>query len=174
MSVEVLDNDQVEYVASGCNRSPHCMAWSHVSGHVYYGSHACVQVYSVTEARVVTSLPCHSARVNSVRCVARGDGSEYIVSASTDKTVAVWTRDKEGGVYRHVTTIRGHTGPVTCVAARVVQGILWIASTGNDNIILVSRLRVDGANSIETDESIKLGTGIQCLSNLWKYMFVSA
>ena len=166
MSVEVLDNDQVEYVSSGCNRSPHCMAWSHVSGHVYYGSHACVQVYSVAETRVVTSLPCHSARVNSVRCVSPGDGSEYIVSASTDKTVAVWSRDQEGGVYRHVSTIRGHTGPVTCVAARVVQGSLWIASTGNDNIILVSRLRIDGANPMETDESIKLGTGIQCLSNL--------
>ena len=162
MSVEVLDNDQVEYVASGCNRSPHCMAWSRVSGHVYYGSHACVQVYSVAEARVVTSLPCHSARVNSVRCtVSPGDtGSEYIVSASTDKTVAVWSRDQEGGVYRHVTTLRGHTGPVTCVAARVVEGNLWIASTGNDNMILVSRLTIDGANSVETDQSIKLGTGI--------------
>ena len=158
MSVEVLDNDQVEYVASGCNRSPHCMAWSRVSGHVYYGSHACVQVYSVAEARVVTSLPCHSARVNSVRCTVT-PGSEYIVSASTDKTVAVWSRDQEGGVYRHVTTLRGHTGPVTCVAARVVEGTLWIASTGNDNIILVSRLTIDGANSVETDESIKLGTG---------------
>ena len=104
MSVEVLDNDQVHYVASGCNRSPHCMAWSQVSKHVYYGSHASVQVYSVAEARVVTSLPCHAARVNSVRCVATGDGSEYIVSASTDKTVSVWSRDQD--VYRHVATIR--------------------------------------------------------------------
>ena len=170
MSVEVLDNDQVEYVSSGCNRSPHCMAWSHVSKHVYYGSHASVQVYSVAEARVVTSLPCHTARVNSVKCVSPGEGSEYIVTASTDKTVAVWTRDggnvyrqsrgQEGGqVYRHVTTIRGHTAPVTCVAARAVEDSLWIASTGNDNIILVSKISLDGTHTVETDEIIKLGTG---------------
>ena len=158
MSVEVLDNDQVEYVSSGCNRSPHCMAWSHVSGHVYYGSHNCVQVYSVSGARVLASLPCHSARVNSVRCVSRGDGTEYIVTASTDSTVAVWRH--EGSVYTSVTTIRRHTGPVTCVTASIVGGVLWIASTGNDNSIIVSRLNLDPSHPEESDgDSIKLGTG---------------
>ena len=62
-------------------------------------------------------------------------------------------------MYRHVTTLRGHTGPVTCVAAKAVEGSLWIASTGNDNTILVSRLRLDGTHTVETDEIIKLGTG---------------
>ena len=55
--------------------------------------------------------------------------------------------------------LRGHTGPVTCVAARAVEDSLWIASTGNDNIILVSRLRLDGTQTVKTDETIQLGTG---------------
>ena len=55
--------------------------------------------------------------------------------------------------------LRGHTGPVTCVAARAVEDSLWIASTGNDNIILVSRLSLDGTQTVETDETIQLGTG---------------
>ena len=62
-------------------------------------------------------------------------------------------------MYRHVPILRGHTGPVTCVAARAVEDSLWIASTGNDNIILVTKLRLDGTHTVETDEIIKLGTG---------------
>ena len=62
-------------------------------------------------------------------------------------------------MHRHVTIPRNHKGPVTCVAARAVEDRLWIASTGNDNIILVTRLRLDGTQTVETDEIIQLGTG---------------
>ena len=48
---------KLEYVSAGCNRAPHCLAWSQ---NVYYGADCGVQVYSVEEARVVTPLTAHT------------------------------------------------------------------------------------------------------------------
>ena len=83
MTVDNIKSYSVDYVSTGCNRSPHCMAWSHVSGHVYYGSHCSVAVYSVDTCTMVTTLLGHTARVNCVRCIPCPAGGEFIVSGKT-------------------------------------------------------------------------------------------
>ena len=77
----------LEYVSAGCNRSSHCLAWSR---YVYYGSHSAVQVYSKDQARVVTTLLAHTARVNTVRCVRGPADTEFILTGSCDHSVVVW------------------------------------------------------------------------------------
>ena len=151
------DNDPVEYISTGCNRSPHCMAWSHVTGHVYYGSNNSVSVYSVQQYRVLTTLVGHTARVNCVRLVTCDDNTEYLVTCSTDHSVTVWKCDQT--TWTRVSTNKLHTGPVTNVSAVIQDNLLLIASTSNDNTIKLHKFHLDGSDKVDNVGNINLGTG---------------
>ena len=44
----------------------------------------------VSEARVVTTLTAHTARVNIVRCVRGPADTDFILTGSCDHSVVVW------------------------------------------------------------------------------------
>ena len=145
---------KLEYVSAGCNRAPHCLAWSQ---NVYYGADCGVQVYSVEEARVLTTLIAHTARVNTVRCVRGQNDTEFLLTASSDHSVAVWRC--EGGEFSRLAVIKTHTGSVTKVAGVMVDNILTVVSTSRDHTIRLSRINTD-SGQLEDDGVIELRTGL--------------
>ena len=145
---------KLEYVSAGCNRAPHCLAWSQ---NVYYGADCGVQVYSVEEARVMTTLIAHTARVNTVRCVRGQNDTEFLLTASSDHSVAVWRC--EGGEFSRLAVIKTHTGSVTKVAGVMVDNILTVVSTSRDHTIRLSRIHTD-SGQLEDDGVIELRNGL--------------
>ena len=151
--------DPVQYIAAGCNRTPHCMAWSQGSGLVFYGSHHSVCVYSVTRAKVVSTLHAHTARVNCVRSVVTHPGVEYVVSGSTDNTVSVWKGD--GEQFCKVISYKAHTGVVTNLAIAVVGEVLIIVSTATDSTIKISKVSLEKSEAeVVSEASVDLETGL--------------
>ena len=158
----------VEYISTGVNRSPHCMTWSHQSGLVYYGAHNAVAVYNPNTFKIVKTLVGHEACVNCVRCVASDKKDiEYLVSASTDKSVILWKSDTSRGILyprvSQICVIKSHTGPVTNVAAKIVEDKMYVASTSNDNTVKVNFVQLtnegEGTSTQETG-CVQLGTGL--------------
>ena len=146
---------KLEYVSAGCNRSPHCLAWSQ---YVYYGAECGVQVYNVEEARVVTTLTAHTARVNTVRCVRSQTDLEFLLTGSCDHSVAVWRCER--GDFTKLAVIKTHTGPVTKVAGLVVDRVLTVVSTSRDHTVRLTRIQTDSGH-LEDDGVISLpGTGL--------------
>ena len=145
---------RLEYLSAGCNRSPHCLAWSH---YVYYGSHCGVQVYSREQSRVVTTLLAHTDRVNTVRCLQQDEDTEFLLSASTDHTVAVWRCSR--GEFTKVAVIKTHTGAVTNLSGVLQDNIMTVVSTSRDNTIKLSRLNLNTLE-VEDDGVIDLGSGL--------------
>ena len=151
--------DPVQYVSAGCNRTPHCMSWSRLSGLVYYGSHHSVCVYSVDKTRVITTLVGHMARVNCVRTAAIDSEVEYIVTGSTDCSVVVWRR--EGTEFTKVKTLEKHSGAVTNLAISVLDHVLIIVSTSTDNTIKLSKINLSkSTDEVFGEAVIELGTGL--------------
>jgi len=151
--------DPVQYISGGCNRTPHCMAWSRGSGLVFYGSHHSVCVYSVSSARVVHTLVSHTARVNCVRCVTHS-GVDWVVAGSTDQSVSVW-KGKEGN-FSKIACFKSHSGAVTNLAVVVVAGKLLIVSTSTDSTIKFTKVGFENSDSdvVSDEASIDLQTGL--------------
>jgi len=149
--------DPIVYISAGCNRTPHCLAWSPRSGLVYYGSHHSVCVYSTTQAKVVRSLVGHTARVNCVRCINTESDLEYIVSGSTDFSVTVWKEDT--GNFSKILNYKIHTGAVTNLSSALVDQNLLVVSTSTDSTIKFATVDIHTA-AILNEGSIDLGTGV--------------
>ena len=146
---------KLEYVSAGCNRSPHCLAWSQ---YVYYGAECGVQVYNVEKARVVTTLTAHTGRVNTVRCVRSQADLEFLLTGSCDHSVAVWRCER--GEFTKLAVIKTHTGPVTKVAGLVVDRVLTVVSTSRDHTVRLTRIQTESGHQ-EDDGVISLpGTGL--------------
>ena len=145
---------KLEYVSAGCNRAPHCLAWSQ---YVYYGADCGVQVYSVEQARVLTTLAAHTARVNTVRCVRGQADTEFLLTASSDHSVAVWRCER--GEFSRLALIKSHTGSVTKVAGVMEDNVLTVVSTSRDHTIRLTRINTETAQ-LEEDGLIQLGAGL--------------
>ena len=146
---------KLEYVSAGCNRSPHCLAWSQ---YVYYGADCGVQVYSVDQARVMTTLTAHTARVNTVRCVRSQTDVEFLLTGSSDHSVAVWRCER--GDFTKLAVVKSHTGSVTKVAGLLVESVLFVVSTSRDHTVRLTRINTDSGH-LEDDGVISLpGTGL--------------
>ena len=147
---------KLEYVSAGCNRSPHCLAWG--SQYVYYGAECGVQVYNVSEARVVTTLTAHTARVNTVRCVRSQTGPEFLLTASSDHSVVVWRCER--GQFSRLAVIKTHTGSVTKVAGLVSEDVLTVVSTARDHTVRLTRINTESGQQADDGEISLAGTGL--------------
>ena len=76
---------------------------------------------------------------------------------STDHSITVWRYDN--ATFTKMVNIKKHTGPVTNVAAVVVDNRLAIVNTSNDNTVRRYSVDVDNTENIEDEACINLGTG---------------
>ena len=147
----------VEYIAAGCNQVPHCLAWSATSGLAYYGAARAVCVYRVAAARVERTLVGHKAgTVNCLACVP-GAGKDWVVSGSTDGSLAVWA--EQGRELQLLAAPAPHTRPVTALATLWCDGAgLLVASAAADHSIVVTR--VSAAGEVKEVGQLELGAGL--------------
>ncbi|XP_062518024.1 elongator complex protein 2-like isoform X2 [Corticium candelabrum] len=148
----------LEYLSSGCNRSPGSVCWSNDA--VAYGSSSNVVVYSSKLNKAILSLSGHRGRVNCVswlKVVSRGStrfqrSAEVLVSGSADNTVIVWKTNVEDG--KLVAKLEGHTGPVTALAT-----LLVISTKASDKMTLIATTSTD--SSLRIWQQKNLGKFVQ-------------
>ncbi|GFG28391.1 hypothetical protein Cfor_06228 [Coptotermes formosanus] len=111
-----MDQLDVVYVSSACNRTPHSADWG-ANKLICYGAFNSVALYDPKYAgagKVVSVLCQHKDRVNSVRWIRRKGGlpEHEFVSASSDCTAVVWTRTS-GNNFSATSILKGHENAVT-------------------------------------------------------------
>ncbi|KAI3448071.1 hypothetical protein Pfo_004736 [Paulownia fortunei] len=89
------------------------LAVSHAAGAVYAGSSDGLVRFWEREKRFMTYGGVLRGHKQAVLCLAAG--GNLVLSGSADKSICVWRRDV-GGVHACVAVLRGHEGPVKCIA----------------------------------------------------------
>nr|CAD7202569.1 unnamed protein product [Timema douglasi] len=116
--------------------------------------------------KILHTLCQHTARVNSVKWVRHADKSPEteLVSASSDGTAVVWSKDDVGG-YSPSAVLQGHESTVTLADGRYVnsgRGPLIVVTASVDSTVRIWRRTEQGGATLCT-QILGLGTGL-CLS----------
>ncbi|XP_062518026.1 elongator complex protein 2-like isoform X4 [Corticium candelabrum] len=147
----------LEYLSSGCNRSPGSVCWSNDA--VAYGSSSNVVVYSSKLNKAILSLSGHRGRVNCGKLVAKLEGHTgpvtalatllvistkasdkmtLIATTSTDSSLRIW-QQKNLGKFVQVQTIpfgRGFALSVDLAVLTECDGEVPFLVCGCDDSIL--------------------------------------
>nr|CAD7425463.1 unnamed protein product [Timema monikensis] len=102
--------------------------------------------------KILHTLCQHTARVNSVKWIRHADKSPEteLVSASSDGTAVVWSKDDVGG-YLPSTVLQGHESAVTLADGRYVndgQGPLIVVTASVDSTVRIWRRTEQGGLSL--------------------------
>nr|CAD7458433.1 unnamed protein product [Timema tahoe] len=116
--------------------------------------------------KILHTLCQHTARINSVKWMRHADKSPEteLVSASSDGTAVVWSKDDAGG-YSPSTVLQGHESMVTLADGRYVndgRGLLIVVTASVDSTIRIWR-RTDQGDTMLCTQILGLGSGL-CLS----------
>eukprot|EP00163_Fabomonas_tropica_P018967 TRINITY_DN3338_c0_g2_i2.p1 TRINITY_DN3338_c0_g2~~TRINITY_DN3338_c0_g2_i2.p1 ORF type:complete len:807 (+),score=134.55 TRINITY_DN3338_c0_g2_i2:171-2591(+) len=123
---------RLEFVAAGCNRTHDCADWGE-NGLIAYGAGNSVVIYDVKNTVALCTLPGHTARINTVKFCRLGDGSDIILTGSTDKTIRVWSQEGEDWTEKSV--LKGHDDTVTVLDVVAFGEHVFIASAGADSTV---------------------------------------
>ncbi|XP_034242074.1 probable elongator complex protein 2 [Thrips palmi] len=151
------------YISTACNRTPGSLSWGG-NNLICFGACNSVAIYDPEAAKITETLSHHKGRVNSVKWVQPGNYKSKdlsrieIVSASSDKSGVVWSKDDTGNFMPSALLI-GHSDVVTqidsiylddkinCPALLVVTASadstvkLWLRNTGSNELTCIHTLR---------------------------------
>ncbi|TQK44398.1 WD40 repeat protein [Streptomyces sp. SLBN-118] len=91
-----------------------------------------VRVWKATSGTQIQRIPAHVSRVNSVAFGTARNGRLLLASGGDDGTVQLWN-PMTGSALQG--PLRGHAGPVNCVAIGTFQGQPMLASAGADGTV---------------------------------------
>ena len=89
-----------------------------------------VQVYDVTEDKVIANLAGHTKKVNAVKFRGQQEKNDIVLSASADKHVRIWVPDEKKG-YKLGHNIAAHKGDVTDISVHPSKD--YFVSAGLDS-----------------------------------------
>ncbi|XP_045491637.1 probable elongator complex protein 2 isoform X1 [Colias croceus] len=154
-------NTKQVYTSVACNRTPEIVDWNK-AGVICYGACNAIVIYDtkIIYKDPITVLNHHNARVNSVKWLTRPDGScTEMISASADKTAAIWTLVK--GDWKVTSVLAGHEDGVTCIFGMYTGGNdLFVFTASVDSTVKVWERSND---TVFLKQTIHLNSGL-CLT----------
>ncbi|XP_038215241.1 probable elongator complex protein 2 [Zerene cesonia] len=149
------------YTSVACNRTPEIVDWNK-AGVICYGASNAVVIY---DTKIIYNDPTivlshHNSRVNSVKWLTKPDGSSVeMISASADKTAAIWSQVK--GVWKVTSVLAGHEDGVTCIYGMYTGGNdLFVFTASIDSTVKVWERSNE---TVLLKQTINLNSGL-CLS----------